>query len=209
MTAPLVVILAGGEGQRMGGAKPLRMLGGERLVDRALRMARTWSDDVRIALRDHGQIEAAAVAVLLDDPAIEGPLAGLSSALMAAREAGREMVLTIPCDAPFLPGDLSTRLQAAIGTNGAALAASGPDLHPTCALWRTDALDLLADYVSSGRRSLTGFAQTVGYFAVDWDARRFFNANRPEDLAEAERRLASEVEDVDPASGPDRGVARG
>ena len=208
MTAPLVVILAGGEGQRMGGAKPLRMLGGERLIDRALRMAGAWSDDVRVALRDRRQIEGVDVPVLLDDPFIEGPLAGLRSALTAAREAGRETVLTIPCDAPFVPEDIVARLQTAIGTNGAALAASGPHLHPTCALWRTEALDLLPDYVASGRRSLIGFAELAGYAAVDWDSRRFFNLNRPEDLAEAERRLASEVEDVDPASGVDRGPPR-
>jgi molybdopterin-guanine dinucleotide biosynthesis protein A len=208
MIAPLVVILAGGEGQRMGGAKPLRMLGGERLVDRALRMAGAWSDDVRVAVRDRRQIEGVDVPVLLDDPAIEGPLAGLRSALAAGREAGREMVLTIPCDAPFVPGDLAAELETAISTNGVALARSAPDLHPTCALWRTETLDLLPDYVASGRRSLIGFAELVGYAAVDWDSRRFFNLNRPEDLAEAERRLASEVEDVDPASGPDRGPAR-
>ena len=126
MTAPLIVILAGGDGQRMGGAKPLRMLHGERLVDRALRMARAWSDDVRVALRDPRQIEGVDVPVLLDDPAIEGPLAGLRSALTAAREAGREMVLTIPCDAPFVPADLAARLEAAIGANGAALVRSAP-----------------------------------------------------------------------------------
>ncbi|HEY0325757.1 MAG TPA: NTP transferase domain-containing protein, partial [Allosphingosinicella sp.] len=77
MIAPLVVILAGGEGQRMGGATPLRKLGGERLVDRALRMAGAWSDDVRVAVRDRRQIEDVDVPVVLDDPAIEGPLAGL------------------------------------------------------------------------------------------------------------------------------------
>ncbi len=208
MTAPLVVILAGGEGARMGGAKPLRMLGGERLVDRALRMARAWSDDVRLALREADQVRLAGAPVLLDDPAVEGPLAGLRSALSAARGAGRDTVLTIPCDAPFLPRNLESRLQAAIDVNGAALAASGPDLHPTCALWRTEALDLLPDYVASGRRSLIGFAEMAGYTLVDWDTRHFFNLNRPEDLAEAERRLASEIEDLDPASGFDRGPPR-
>ena len=110
--------------------------------------------------------------------------------------------------APFVPIAASSPAARSPGTNGAALAVSRPDLHPTCALWRTETLDLLPDYVASGRRSLIGFAELVGYAAVDWDSRRFFNLNRPEDLAEAERRLASEVEDVDPASGPDRGPAR-
>jgi molybdopterin-guanine dinucleotide biosynthesis protein A len=39
-----VVVLAGGEGRRIGGAKPLRLLAGERLVDRALHQARKCTD---------------------------------------------------------------------------------------------------------------------------------------------------------------------
>ena len=44
-----IVILAGGEGRRIGGGKPERLLGGETLLDRALRSARDWSDDVFVA----------------------------------------------------------------------------------------------------------------------------------------------------------------
>jgi molybdenum cofactor guanylyltransferase len=189
MTAPLVVILAGGEGRRMGGAKPLRMLRGERLVDRAVRLGRTWSDDVRLSLRTAQQAAVTDLPMLLDDSAIEGPLAGLQSALAAARRAGRDMVLTLPCDSPFLPRDLAGRLEAAMGGERAAMAASDGDLHPTCTLWRADSLERLADYVKSGRRSLVGFAEAVGFVIVEWDERYFFNVNRPEDLAEAERRL--------------------
>ncbi len=187
----------------MGGAKPLRRLGGERLIDRALRLARRWSDDVRVALREPGQLGDVAAAVLFDDPAIEGPLGGLAAALAAARDAGRETLLAVPCDTPFLPVDLAGRLRAAIGAHGAALAASGDDLHPACALWRADALARLGDYAASGRRSLIGFAEAIGYVAVRWEARCLVNLNSPADLAEAERRLASEGEGVDPGTGRD------
>jgi molybdopterin-guanine dinucleotide biosynthesis protein A len=44
-----IVILAGGEGRRIGGGKPMRMLGGETLLDRALAIGRRWSDDVLVA----------------------------------------------------------------------------------------------------------------------------------------------------------------
>ncbi len=195
MTAPLIAILAGGEGRRMGGGKPLRRLGGERLVDRAERLARHWSDDVRLSLRQPGQVDGLGLPALIDDPGTPGPLAGLQSALAAAREAGRPAVLTIPCDVPFLPRDLSDRLAAAAGP--AALAASDDDLHPACAWWAAETLDALPGYLASGRRSLLGFAETVGYTAVRWPGDRFLNVNSPADLAEAERRLASEIDELD------------
>ena len=51
-----IVILAGGEGRRIGGGKPQRLLGGETLLDRALRRARSWSDEVLVAARHGGDI---------------------------------------------------------------------------------------------------------------------------------------------------------
>lgn len=208
MNTPLAVILAGGEGRRIGGAKPLRLLAGERLIDRAVRRARHWSDDVRLSLRQADQIADSPLPVLLDDSEVPGPLGGLTSALAAAREAGRELLLTIPCDVPFLPADLGPRLQAAIGTRAAALAASGADPHPTCALWRVEVLEHLPGYLASGRRSLIGLAEAVGYARAEWDAACFFNVNSEADLAEAERRLVSEVENVDRRSRLDPGTPR-
>ena len=197
MTAPLVVIFAGGEGRRIGGGKPLRTLGGKRLIDRAVLAARLWSDDVRLAVREPEQVRDLGLPILVDDPSMSGPLAGLESALQAVREAGRGFGLTIPCDVPFLPHDLAARLEAEIGKQLAALAAAGSEIHPTCGLWRAEALDRLSAYAASGRRSLIGFAEAVGYARVEWPGDPFFNVNSRKDLEEAERRLASEVEHLD------------
>src|SRR5205085_10956308 len=92
-----VVILAGGEGRRIGGGKPQLLLGGESLLDRALRRARSWSAEVLVAAREGADIA--------DDPAIEGPLSGIAAALALGDD-----VLTIACDMPFLPDDLPQRL---------------------------------------------------------------------------------------------------
>lgn len=181
-----VVILAGGEGRRIGGDKPLRRLGGRTMLERAVERARGWSDEVAIAVRKAGQVGDMGVPVLIDPPGLEGPLGGLASALRLEREA----VLTIPCDAPFLPDDLPERLAAALAGHSAALAASGGRVHPVCALWRTDALAEVRGYAATGRRSLIGFAERVGYVAVEWPEGAFFNVNSPEDLAEAETRLS-------------------
>lgn len=191
----LIVILAGGDGRRIGGDKPQRLLFGESLIDRSIRIARQWSDDVRIALRFPAQLQDLNVPVLLDVPLISGPLAGLACALRAARADGHGHVLTLPCDMPFLPSDLLPRLAVEIGEHGAAVATGGGHVHPVCALWRADAQDLLPAHVASGQRSLRGFAEKVGWVAVDWPDACFANVNTPQDLAAAERRLASEVED--------------
>jgi molybdenum cofactor guanylyltransferase len=171
-----IVILAGGEGRRMGGGKAQRLLGDESLLDRALRIARTWSDAVLVAAREGGDID--------DDPAIQGPLGGVAAALALGGD-----MLTIPCDMPFLPDNLPTRLK---GEAAAIIACSGGRLHPVCALWKAACRDALPAYLATGRRSLTGFAEAVGYQAVEWPAEPidpFFNINDEADLARAKALL--------------------
>jgi molybdopterin-guanine dinucleotide biosynthesis protein A len=171
-----IVILAGGAGRRIGGDKPQRLLAGETLLDRALRWARGWSDEVLVAAREGGDLQ--------DDPAIEGPLGGVAAALALGGD-----VLTIPCDMPFLPDDLPARLR---GEAAATVAASGGRLHPVCALWKASARDALPAYLATGRRSLTGFAEAAGCEAVIWPVEPFdpfFNINDEADLARAEALL--------------------
>lgn len=95
---------------------------------------------------------------------------------------------------PFLPDDLPQRLSSQIGEFGAAVASSGGELHPVCALWRDAATYDFPDYCASGHRSLRGFAQHLGFVEVEWPTSPrdpFFNINGPEDLAVAENMLAS------------------
>lgn len=186
-----VVILAGGEGRRIGGDKPLLMLAGERLIDRALRQARTWSDIIAVTARHPAQIEPLNATVIIDDQHIAGPLAGLVSALRFGAKAGRAFVLTTGADMPFLPRDLPGHLLSSIGDAGCAIPSSGGHIHPVCGLWRTSAVDQLPSYLDGGRRSLKGFATLVGFREVTWPHSTvdpFFNINMAEDLLEAQRR---------------------
>jgi molybdopterin-guanine dinucleotide biosynthesis protein A len=173
-----IVVLAGGEGRRIGGGKPDRLLGGETLLDRALRRARSWSNAVLVAAREGGDLK--------DDPTVEGPLGGIAAALALGED-----VLTIPCDMPFLPDDLPARLTSdAMAT----VAASGGRLHPVCTLWNAACLDTLPAYLATGRLSLAGFAEVAGYAAVEWPVEPFdpfFNINDEADLARAEDLLRS------------------
>lgn len=187
------IILAGGEGSRIGGDKPARLLAGKSLAERAEAQALIWSDVAAIAIRSSGQVRPSRLSALADDPGVEGPLGGLAAGLRFARERGCDAALTIPIDMPFLPEDLADRLSADIGNACAALASSGGHLHPVCGLWRVSTLESLANYVGSGRRSLRGFAEAVGFRAVEWPNSPidpFFNVNSAADLAKAEQILA-------------------
>jgi molybdopterin-guanine dinucleotide biosynthesis protein A len=175
-----VLVLAGGEGRRIGGGKPLRLLGGVTLLDRALALAQRWSDDVLVAAREGGDV--------IDDPAIEGPLGGLAAGLRLGRP-----LLTIACDMPFLPDDLPARLASDAAV---AVAASGGHLHPVCALWKAEAREALPAYLATGRRSLKDFAEMAGYRAVEWPTEPFdpfFNINDEADLARAEALLRGQL----------------
>lgn len=183
------VVLAGGEGRRMGGVKASRVLGGRTLLERALERAKGYADEVAVAVREP---LTAPVQTLLDDPALPGPLAGVASALAFAAERGAPAALTVPIDAPFMPDDLAARLAAAL-SGGVAVARSGGRLHPVCALWRTGLDAPLRTYAATGRGSLMGLADAVGWTAVDWPAEPldpFLNINTPQDLARAEALLA-------------------
>lgn len=182
-----VLVLAGGQGMRMGGAKPERLLGGHRLVDHALHIARRNGGRVAVGLRAPGQVQVEGAQVVLDESGVEGPVASLAAGLNWARENGVDLLLTLPCDAPFLPRDLGVRLNKRLELSGdaAALATSHGRTHPSCGLWRTGAIASLSSYLSSGRRSLIGFAEHIGYVVEDWGAPErdpFFNINTPEEL---------------------------
>jgi len=191
-----VVVLAGGESLRIGGGKPLRTLGGETLLARALTAARSWSDDVAVSVHSEDQLGDLPVPILVDESDVAGPVAGVAAALRHAQGRSKAFLLTIPCDMPFLPTDLVMQLAEAMGDDVAvALASSGGYLHPVCALWRRHALDRLPDYLDSGGRSLKGFAEHVGFTAVAWPSAPidpFFNINTGDELERAEAMLRGE-----------------
>ncbi len=190
------LVLAGGEGRRMGGGKPARLLAGRPLLSFALDAARRHGGPIALGVRQLDQIAPfAGVETITDSPGMAGPLAALSAGLQWAHAKGRRFLLSMPCDAPFLPCDLVARLYARALRDDArvVLPSSLERLHPACGLWRTDIAPALSTYAQSGRASLIGLAEAVGYVVEAWPSGApdpFFNVNAPKDLVVAERRLA-------------------
>jgi molybdopterin-guanine dinucleotide biosynthesis protein A len=201
-TVPSVVglLLAGGQSRRMGGGdKCLRLLGGETILARII--ARVRPQVRRLALNANGdptRFAAYRLPVIADRvEGFAGPLAGVLAGLdwAAANAPDCPWVASVPTDAPFLPADLVARLQAAV-EQGAdlACAASGGQAHPVVGLWPVRLRDDLRHALTAEQIHKVDIwtaryrVATVEFPIVDVDP--FFNANRPEDLAEAERRLS-------------------
>ncbi|MGY8832448.1 MAG: molybdenum cofactor guanylyltransferase MobA [Pseudomonadales bacterium] len=97
-----VLLLAGGRGQRMGGAdKGLLDWQGRPLIAWLNELVRPLTDDLLISCNRNAERYAPfADRLVSDDEAdFQGPLAGIRAGLRAARQAN---VLILPCDAPQL-----------------------------------------------------------------------------------------------------------
>lgn len=191
----LGLILAGGRSSRMGGGdKPLLPLGGRPMLAHVI--ARLTPQVARLALSandDPARFEPFGLPVLPDAaPDRPGPLAGVLAGLDHAAAQGFALVAVVPGDTPFLPPDLVARLHAALGPAPAAYAVAGGRDHPACALWRTELRAPLRAGLEAGARRVGDWMRAQGARAAAFpDDAAFFNVNRPEDLAEAERRLAA------------------
>lgn len=189
-----VVILAGGAGFRIGGAKTARKLAGRTLLDHALDVARQWSEDPVVALALASVEAQVGARMIADKEGIAGPLGGIAAGLDEALRAGAPRLMIVPVDMPFLPKDLLPQLATALDHEpaaGCAIASAGGDRYPVCSLWRVELLGAaLPGYAASGERSLRGLVALLGGIAVEWPASEartaFFNINTAADLERAE-----------------------
>ena len=205
MTASGVVgvLLAGGLARRMGGGdKPLRTLGGKPILDRVVARARPQVADLLLNVNgDPARFEGYGLPMagdVIDGHA--GPLAGILTGMEWARaeHPGIEWIVSFATDAPFLPGDLVAKLRAAAENEDAeiACAMSGGRTHPVFALWPVSlAADLRAAMTGEDMRKIDAWTERYRIVHVDFPTDPvdpFFNINKPENLAEAERLLADQ-----------------
>jgi molybdopterin-guanine dinucleotide biosynthesis protein A len=184
------LILAGGQGRRMGGAdKALLTLGGRTLLERMMARLAPQVDQIMVAAgADPERIRRRYPGVMaLDDGEFAGlgPLAGILAGLRAAEQAQVAQVLSVPVDTVFVPMDLRIRLGAA-----PSVVDHGGRVHHSVAVWPRAASTRLAGFLATpGRHRVRDFAALIGmrlvWFADAGDP--FMNINAPEDLAAAER----------------------
>ena len=188
MTDVTGIVLAGGQGRRMGGVdKGLQLLHGKPMVAQVL--ARLAPQVSEIVINANQNLEAyAGFGHRVVPDAIggfAGPLAGLHAGLGAAKHA---LVLTVPCDSPFLPADLFS--QAGKGTRAKMNSRSRKrgTSRIRCFHWcGLQCLIIFRRFLSAGGRKIDAWYSTLKVIEVPFDdeADAFRNINTREELKEA------------------------
>ncbi len=180
------LVLAGGLGRRMGGVdKGLSLLDGETMVEHILRRLTPQVGRLIINANQNHDTYAGFGHPVVGDR-IEGhagPLAGLEAGLAACTTP---YLLVAPCDSPFLPADLASRLAAPLAAHKAsvAVARTGEQLHPVVSLLRSDELPDLQAFIHAGGRRMEAWLKRLCWVPCPFDdcPEAFANINTPDEL---------------------------
>jgi len=190
------MVLAGGEGRRMGGRdKGLEPFAGLPLVGHVVKRLEGRVAELLInANRNADAYRFFADRVIADvvmdgaEGGFKGPLMGIYSGLRAAKTP---WLLVAPCDSPALPDDLVARMLQGVGQHDIAVAFDGERLHPVVALLRTSLADDLAATLAEGERKIDRWYARHNWCKVDMsdcpDA--FANLNTEEEKLHLEKVL--------------------
>ena len=181
------IVLAGGQGRRMGGVdKGLQLLHDRPMVEHVIGRLAPQVDEILINANQNLEAYARFGYRVVPDAigGFAGPLAGLHAGLGAAQHP---FALTVPCDSPFLPADLFSRLKNELHENDLAVAKTGDQPHPVFSLVRVSVLEHLSRFLSAGGRKIDAWYSTLNIIEVPFDdeADAFRNINTREELNNA------------------------
>lgn len=181
------LVLAGGLGRRMGGIdKGLQAFRGEPMVAQVIRRFAPQVDALIVNANQNIERYAAFGHPVVPDviTGYAGPLAGVHAGLHACRTP---LLVTSPCDSPFLPLDLVARLREALEREGAdlAVARTGEQSHPVFSLVHRHVLPGLTDFLDGGGRKVDLWYSALKVVEVSFDDQpdAFANINTLNELA--------------------------
>ena len=188
---PIVTVLAGGDGRRMGVPKATVTLGGRPLISYPLAAARDARLDAAVVAKRDTPLPRLNVPVWTEADEPRHPLRGLVTALECAD--GRP-VLALACDLPFTTPELLGWLARLRGP--AAIPRVGGRLQPVLARYEPVVLEQLRAALAAERPLEDAVGALRSRPVVEAQLRRFgpparltFNVNTPDQLAEAEAML--------------------
>jgi molybdopterin-guanine dinucleotide biosynthesis protein A len=183
------IVLAGGQGRRMGGIdKGLVELQGRPMVAHVIERFAPQVQSMLINANQNVERYAAFGYRVISDAVggFAGPLAGLHAGMAAA---DTPLVATVPCDSPFLPHDLIARLGHALREQRAQLAVARTfaQPHPVFCLAERALLGHLEAFLQGGGRKIDAWYASLAIAEVSFDdeADAFRNINTRDELAAA------------------------
>lgn len=178
------VILAGGQGRRLGGLdKGLVELAGRLMVSRIIERLAPQTEQLMINANRHLKRYRSLGYPVIEDLINEsaGPLAGFHTALS---NATTPLVVVVPCDTPSLPHELVPALWSTMQSENAHIvyARDAQRAHPAVALLRVDLARDLGEWLDGGGRKIDQwYARHQSAACLFGDPRAFININTPED----------------------------
>lgn len=180
-----IVILAGGEGRRMGGKdKGLIEYQGKPLIEHVLSRLPAGLGHVMVSANRNQDTYQLYAEVLEDkEYVLHGPLSGI---LEAMKHSHSEYLLCLPCDTPYLPHELIPRLFDALQKEqvDVAFAASESRSHYVICLVRCSLQEVLREFLASGQRRVAVWLQQQSHCQVlfEGDEQPFMNINQQQEL---------------------------
>ena len=189
------VVLAGGSGSRIGGAKATAQLDGQALISYPLAAALGALSSVAVVAKDGVELPQLDQRVELwiepDEP--RHPVVGVIEAL---RRAEGRAVLIIACDLPLLTSEVVALIASADAEGSVAVLASAAGRpQPLLARYEPAALALLEKFDTDS--SMTEQVMALMPTLVEVPAEASFNVNDLEQLKEVSRRLRSSSEQAE------------
>jgi molybdenum cofactor guanylyltransferase len=179
------IVLAGGRSRRFGSEKAAAtMSDGRPMMAHVLERLRPACAVLAVNARPDAAAArlGAPLPVLCDRPGDpDGPLSGVLAGLDWCGAAGADVLVTAPCDTPFLPADLVHRLIENLTDDAlAAYARTSQGDQPLCAAWRIAAAPVLADTLTREHPPVRRMLERLRAVAADFeDAGAFANFNTP------------------------------
>jgi molybdenum cofactor guanylyltransferase len=179
---PLGVVLAGGAGTRLGGAKATVELGGRPLIAYPLAAFAAAGIEAIVVAKPETELPPVEARVVTEQSEPTHPILGVVTAL---HEAGGRPVIACACDMPFVTAAVLTEL---VSRRAPAAVHDGERLHPLLARYGPADLPVLQRTLEDGG-SATSALEALSPALIAADPEVTFNVNAPADLATAAARL--------------------
>jgi molybdopterin-guanine dinucleotide biosynthesis protein A len=187
-------VLAGGKSSRMGEDKAFLIFDGRTLLQRALELAHSVAEDVRIVgARDKFAVFA---SVVEDQYEERGPLGGIHAALSAS---STPVNLILAVDLPFLEERFLHYLvdEARAGNAVVTVPRAGGGLQPLCAVYRREFRKGAEQALAAGRNKIDTLFTQIPVRIIEeeelarfaFSAAMFDNLNTRDEWEQARRRL--------------------